>query len=169
MATSTALGRVRAIADPRLPCPSVQRLSAQLADLLDRRLVVRYLVTSLVNVINHQVVLQVAVRAWGWSGGWANAFAACVAVIPAYLLSRYWVWQVQGKPSVRRELIPFWMIALLGLVASTALASAADRLFDRPIMISVGSLAGYFVVWVLKFMVLDRLFRQAEVDQPVAV
>lgn len=130
----------------------------------DRSVVLRYLLTSGINVVNHQVLLQVAVRWWGWSGGTANAFAAFVAALPAYLLSRYWVWEVDGKPSLRLEVIPFWVIALVGLLASTATAAAADRLFADPIWISIGSLAGYAVVWVLKFLVLDLLFNRSRGD-----
>ncbi|MGH1494012.1 MAG: GtrA family protein [Acidimicrobiales bacterium] len=127
----------------------------------NRGVIFRYLITSGINVVNHQLLLQIAVRWWGWSGGAANAFAAMTAVIPAYLLSRYWVWDVQGKPSLRDELIPFWVIAAIGLVASTAAAELADRTFDAKIMISVGSLAGYLLVWVLKFIVLDFLFKRS--------
>ncbi len=131
--------------------------------------VVRYLITSGINVINHQLLLQLAVRWWGWSGGAANVFAALVAVIPAYLLSRYWVWDVQGKPSLRNEVIPFWAIAALGLVASTASAELADRAFDSDLIISLGSLAGYVLVWVLKFLVLNHLFARVETVQGEAV
>jgi putative flippase GtrA len=121
----------------------------------------RYLVTSAINVINHQLVLQIAVRWWDWSGGAANTFAALTAAVPAYLLSRYWVWQVDGRPSLRDEIVPFWVITVLGLVASTVTAEVADRLFDEPLMISVGSLVGYLAVWVLKFVVLNLLFRRS--------
>ncbi len=127
----------------------------------DAGLAGRYLATSGLNVVNHQLLLQLAVQWWGWSGGSANVFAATLAVIPAYLLSRYWVWQVQGRPSLRDEVIPFWIIAAIGLVASTAMAELADRLFGSPIMISIGSLAGYLLVWVLKFFVLNLLFRRS--------
>lgn len=142
----------------------VTRLTQKVFDLLgaDGGIVFRYLVTSAINVINHQLLLQLALRWWGWSGGVANAFAAMIAVIPAYLLSRYWVWEVSGPHSVKREVGPFWVIAILGLVLSTASAEAADRLFGSDLLISVGSLAGYFVVWVLKFAVLSFLFRQPE-------
>lgn len=145
----------------------VQNLIGRFGD--DPGVVVRYLATSAINLVNHQVLLQIAVRWWDWSGGQANVFAAVVAALPAYLLSRYWVWQVNGRPNLRTEVIPFWTIALLGLLASTAAAITADRLFDAPIMISVGSLAGYFVVWVLKFLVLDRLFNRAADQQTVPV
>lgn len=151
--------------------PVVNALLSRLARWFggDPGVVLRYLLTSGINVVNHQVLLQVAVRWWGWSGGQANVFAAVVAALPAYLLSRYWVWQVDGRPSLRAEVIPFWTIALLGLIASTITATVADRLFDRPIMISVGSLVGYFIVWVLKFLVLDRLFKRAADGEPVPV
>lgn len=59
---------------------------------------------------------------------------------------------------MRGEVLPFWAIALVGLVVSSLTAEAADRLFDHPLMISVGSIIGYFVVWVAKFLLLDRLF-----------
>ena len=134
----------------------------------DGGVLVRYLLTSGINVVNHQLLLQLAVRGWDWGGGEANVFASLVSVIPAYLLSRYWVWQVAGKPSLRYEVIPFWVIAVVGLVASTLTAEAADRLFERPIMISVGSLLGYGVVWVLKFVVLNSLFTRTT-DEPVPV
>ena len=113
---------------------------------------------SAVNVVNHQLILQLALYLWDWSGGWANAFAAGTAAFPAYFMSRYWVWQVRGRSSLRAEVLPFWAIALAGLVVSSLTAEAADRLFAQRLMISVGSLIGYFMVWVAKFLLLDRLF-----------
>lgn len=124
----------------------------------------RYVLVSVVNVVNHQLVLQLALLSWGWSGGWANAFAASVAAFPAYFMSRYWVWEVRGRSSLRNEVLPFWVIALVGLVVSSLTAEAADRLFDHPLMISAGSLVGYFVVWVAKFLLLDLLFGRSRVS-----
>lgn len=129
----------------------------------------RYVLVSVVNVVNHQLILQLALQMWSWSGGWANAFAASVAAIPAYFMSRYWVWEVRGRSSLRGEVLPFWAIALVGLVVSSLMAEAADRLFDNRLMISAGSLLGYFVVWVAKFLLLDLLFgrsRKMTGEQP---
>ncbi len=121
----------------------------------------RYIVVSVVNLFNHQLLLNLANSGWGWSGGRANVFAAVLSAIPGYLLSRYWVWAVRGSHSFRTEILPFWVLALLGLIFSTALAEGADRAFGAGIAVALASLAGYFVVWVMKFIILDRIFERS--------
>lgn len=124
----------------------------------------RYLVVSLVNVVNHQLLLFIAVNWWSWSGGAGNTFAAVTASVPAYFMSRQWVWRVKGRSSLRSEVVPFWTIALVGLVVSTILAEAADRVFESTLMILIGSLTGYFLVWLAKFLLLHKVFaRPSEV------
>ncbi len=113
---------------------------------------------SVINFVNHQGLLYVANSIWGWSGGWANVFAAGVAAVPAYLLSRAWVWEVSGKHNWRTEILPFWTIALVGMGVSTVFAEVADRLFGAGLAVQLASLFGYFLVWVAKFFLLDRMF-----------
>ncbi len=122
---------------------------------------VRYLGVSGFNVVGHQALLFLANSVWGWTGGWANLFAASVMSIPAYLLSRRWVWQVDGKHDFRAEVLPFWVIALAGLVVSTALAAAAQALFGAGLAVNLASLVGYFIVWVAKFFLLGRIFNRS--------
>lgn len=137
-------------------------LTKPIRGLLERRtLAGRYAAVSVVNVINHQALLNLANSGWGWSGGQANVFAAVIAAIPGYFLSRQWVWKMQGAHSIRDEIAPFWILALVGLVVSTVLAEAADRLFETWFWVAGASLFGYFLVWILKFIILDRLFDRA--------
>ena len=126
-----------------------------------RTVAARYLAVSAINVIDHQALLLLAHGVWGWSGGAANVFAAVVAAVPGYFLSRHWVWSVRGTHSVRAEIIPFWTLALIGLVVSTVLAEVADRLFESSLAVAAASLFGYFVVWVVKFLVLNRIFERS--------
>ncbi len=134
----------------------------------------RYLVVSVMNVLIHFSMLRLALWAWDWPGEWANAFAAAIAVVPAFLLSRYWVWEVKGRADVMAEIVPFWAIALVGLVVSSAMAGLGDRLSDDYRVVMLASFVGYFGVWVLKFVVLNALFgrskaRQAEERMPAEV
>ncbi len=122
----------------------------------------RYIAVSLINTVNHQGLLTLANSIWGWTGGWANVFAACLAAVPAYLLSRAWVWEVSGKHNWRTEVLPFWVIALIGMGVSTLFAEIADRVVGAGIAVNLASLFGYFLVWVAKFFILDRLFLDDE-------
>ena len=125
----------------------------------------RYMAVSVVNVLNHQVVLFIANTVWGWPAGWSNVFAACVAAGPAYLLSRAWVWQVSGRHSFRAEVLPFWSLAVVGLLVSTLLAAGAGQLFGDGIVVNIASLIGYAIVWVAKFLVLHHVFTPGEKEQ----
>jgi len=118
----------------------------------------RYLVVSAVNVVNHQLLLLVANSVWGWPGGVANAFAASIALIPAYLLTRAWVWAKSGTHSVSKEVVPFFALAVLGLVVSSITSEVAERIFGTGLWVNIGSLVGYLGVWIMKFFVLERIF-----------
>lgn len=120
----------------------------------------RYLAVSIINIFNSQALLYLGNSVWGWPGGWANVFAASLASIPAYILSRAWVWEKRGAHSMRGEVLPFWILTLIGLVLSSVAAALADRQFGAGLLVNVASLGAYFVVWVAKFLILDRLFGQ---------
>lgn len=123
---------------------------------------VRFLAVTVCNVTLSQIVLYIGNGLLGISGGWASVIAALVGMGPAYYLSRRWVWGKSGSHSFRTELAPFFGIAILGLVISAAFAEAADRTFGAGLLVNVGNLLGYFVVWVIKFLLLDRLFGPVE-------
>lgn len=118
----------------------------------------RYLLVSAFNFLGHQGLLYLANSIWGWPGGVANMFAASVMSVPAYLLSRAWVWEVNGRHDMRRQVLPFWAITVTGLVVSTLMAAGADQAFGAGLAVNFASLVGYFIVWVAKFFLLDRLF-----------
>ena len=95
----------------------------------------------------------VGMRAWI-----AQVLAVVVSAVPAYLLSRHWVWQKRGKNSFRSEIVPFWSMALLGLLAATATVAFADKQFDGSnIAVQLASIGAFGVVWVVKFVLLDRV------------
>lgn len=119
----------------------------------------RFLLVTMVNNVNHHGLLFVANSIWGWSGGRANLFAGLIAAVPAYLLSRAWVWGVRDqRHDVRREVMPFIGLAAVGLAVSTVFAEAADRWFGSGLIVNFATLVAYFLVWLVKYVVLDRVF-----------
>ncbi len=124
--------------------------------------VARYCGVSAVNVTVGQGLLALFHVALGWNAALSNVLAVCISAIPAYLMSRAWVWRKNGDHSIRTEVVPFWALAFAGLVLSTIAVAIADSIFEADIMVNVASLAAFGVVWVVKFVMLERvIFAQA--------
>ena len=108
----------------------------------------------------------------------ANVTATLVGMLPSFELNRRWVWGGQGRPSVRRQMVPFAVLSLIGLLLSTAAVGAAGRLaFDAgwssdatAVVSAIANLGAFGVVWIAQFFILDRLlFRTPPVVVPLAV
>jgi len=124
------------------------------------RVALRFLLISFINVFNHQLFLFIGQSVFDVKPWLANIFAACLAAIPAYFMSRYWVWQVTGKSSLKFEILPFWAVSLLGLIISTLSVRFAESLMQSWILFQAASFAGYLIAWVIKFILLGRVFKQ---------
>lgn len=86
----------------------------------------------------------------------ANLVAVSAGAVPAYLLNRYWVWGRGGRNRLWGEVVPFWVLALAGGAGSTLAVNAAARWDDSGLLVLV-NLGTYGALWLLKFLVLDRL------------
>jgi putative flippase GtrA len=127
----------------------------------------RFGAVSAFNVVFGQSLLYGAQTVFDWPAVGSNILAVTVSAVPAYLLSRYWVWQKRGKNHLMKEVIPFWSLAILGFVLSTFAVWFVERQWDpQPLFINLTNLAAFGVVWVSKFFILDRfLFRVDEPDE----
>jgi putative flippase GtrA len=126
----------------------------------------KYASVSVVGVVVTQILLIICYQpAFGFqmTAGWANFTAVSGASIPAYLLNRQWVWNKTGRHSVRREVLPFWGISLLGLVISTIAVSVVSRQWDTQLAVSGTNIASFGLLWVGKYLFLDAImFKPAE-------
>lgn len=117
----------------------------------------RYCGVSVVNVVTGMGTLAVCHAVFGMAAVAANLTAWAVSTVPAYLLSRHWVWEQSGEHRVGGEILPFWLLALFGLVTSSLAVAAVASRTDATVWILTGSLGAYGFVWVVKYLVLDRL------------
>ena len=123
----------------------------------------RFGAVSAFNVLFGQSLLLAAQTVFGWPAVGSNIFAVSVSAIPAYLLSRYWVWQKRGKNHFIGEVLPFWTLALLGFGLSTVAVWFVENQWDpHPLIINLTNLVAFGVVWVGKFFVLDRVLFKYE-------
>jgi len=123
--------------------------------------ILRYCGASVVNVLNGMGLLAFCLEVLELSPVPAQITASMVSAIPAYLLSRRWVWKQTGRDSFRNEVFPFWVMSLIGLVFATSAIALAERFTQATVLLLGTSFCAYGVVWVAKFLVFDKiLWRQ---------
>ena len=130
------------------------------------RKALRYCAVSAVNVVVGLSTLAFALEVLDFYPVIANLTAWMVSTFPAYLLSRYWVWQQLGASSVKSEIVPFWIIALVGLLLSSATIGVLAVITDNTIVLLLGTVVAYGIVWVAKYLVLDGLLWPKDSEQP---
>ena len=131
----------------------------------EARKAVRYCLASAVSVAVSQAVLFVTFGPLHWPAHTANIVACAVATLPAYYLNRAWVWGKTGRSHVRREVMPFWAIAFLGLGVSTWAADFASAnahhlttwYLGRTLVVMSATLGAFGLLWVGKFVVFNRM------------
>lgn len=121
------------------------------------RRLMRYAGVSVIGVIVGQTLLFMFYEAIGLGATSANVLAVMIGTVPSYLLNRAWVWGKSGSHSVRAEIVPFWGMAVLGLVLSTVLVAVVSRYTDAWLMINAANLSAFGSLWLAKYVILDRV------------
>ena len=86
----------------------------------------RYGSVSAIATVTSLLVLGILVFA-GWPAVAANLVATAVGTIPSFELNRRWVWGRGRRRSLTRQVLPYCLLSLAGLVLSTlAVHVAAD-------------------------------------------
>ncbi|WP_191907955.1 GtrA family protein [Nocardioides cynanchi] len=88
--------------------------------------------------------------------------------VPNYWLNRRWAWQRTGRPSFRTELLPYITIVLMTLLLATGITHLLDVWLHhlgtqaslRVALVAVAYLGVYALMFVLRFVLLDRLFER---------
>jgi putative flippase GtrA len=123
---------------------------------------IRYASTSLIMVALTQILIIAFVEVIGWDAVPGNLASTMIVSIPAFLTNKYWVWGKSGRARIRREVIPFWVFTVAGWGLSTlAVALAAnnteEETFVHLVAVLIASIAGFGILWVLKYLFLDKL------------
>jgi putative flippase GtrA len=126
---------------------------------------VRYSMVSVVSVIVYEILLFITLGLLHWSARGANVFSVAVSAVPSYYLNRAWAWGKSGRSHFMKEVVPFWAMALLGLVFSTWAAdfgkTTADQVSSihlvRTLIVMFAGLAAFGVLWIAKFVILNKV------------
>lgn len=127
----------------------------------------KYSAVSVINVVIGQGLLVFFSAILHVPPSIANVLAVSISAIPAYFLTRKWVWGKSGKSHLYKEVLPFWGFALAGLILSTiavwvathvtgiADIPPADRTTIEKLVPNIANMVAFGILWVVKFFVLD--------------
>jgi putative flippase GtrA len=103
----------------------------------------------------------------------SSVLAWLAGALPNYWLNRTWTWGRRGRPNLRREVLPYVAIVLATVaLAAAATAAVDDWLRDassssvRVLVVGGTLLAVYVAMFVLRYLLLDRLFRSPQTHPP---
>ncbi len=128
----------------------------------------RYSAVSAIATSISLTILGTLVATRAVTAGWANVIATAVATVPSFELNRRWVWAKKGPRSLHREAAPYFALTFAGLGLSTLAVSIATGMATsahagtagRTAVAMLANLAGFGTVWIVQYVVLDRvLFR----------
>jgi putative flippase GtrA len=144
---------------------------AALSSLVERarspmgRKALRYTMVSVISVAVSQVAFLVAFGGLRWTARSSAIAATCIGAIPSYYLNRNWVWGKSGRSHFMKEIVPFWVIAIIGMLFSTVTSGLAENYVERhemshlanTILVTGAFFGAFAILWVAKFLVFNKL------------
>jgi putative flippase GtrA len=130
---------------------------------------IKYTMVSVISALTSLVILTIVfgvLRLWGEVV--STLFANVMAGVPSYYLNRRWVWGKGGRSHIWRELVPFWVMSISGILFALYAASLAHNFANahhlqhlaRTILVVGANIAAFGILWILKFLILNRLFAE---------
>jgi putative flippase GtrA len=100
----------------------------------------------------------------------SSTVAWLAGAIPNYWLNRSWTWQRKGRPSLTREVLPYVAIILVTLVLAALVTRGVDSWLRgadvsgtaRTVAVAAAFLGVYVIMFAVRYVLLDRLFRSEE-------
>ncbi len=130
-----------------------------------RRKFIRYSLVSVVSIVVTVTTQAISFGLLNVSAGRSAIIASTVAAVPSYYLNRSWVWKKGGRSHMRKEVLPFWIMAAIGLAVSTYASTVAGAIGERvteshalrTFMVTSGSVLAFAVLWVVKYIIFNRI------------
>lgn len=143
----------------------MRQLSTWLARSRVTRLFSRFAAGSAVATGCSQLAFVLLYGVAGFSAAISGALAFLAGAVPNFLLQRYWTWQRSGRIGLRGEMLPYLAVIGFNALVATGLTAAAERVIAaavadhvvRTALATVAFGASYLLLFVLKFVLLDRL------------
>lgn len=138
---------------------------------------IKYMAVSVVTVLVSQIALFLLYAGFHWTAKSANVLACVIGGVPSYYLNRTWTWGKKGKSHLWKEVVPFWALAFIGLAFSTWTADFTeswahqhtDSRLAQACIINVAVIAAFGVLWVVKFVIFNKVMFVQDEDLRAAL
>lgn len=122
---------------------------------------------SVANTVTGQALIGLGFGVLHWPASRAALVATVVVCIPAFVAYQRWVWCHDGPTRLSAHVLPFAVISLAGLVASTQAAAAAERFgitatsnrTIQTVLVMVSTTASLLLLWAIRFLLFQSVFR----------
>jgi putative flippase GtrA len=136
----------------------------------------RYFSGSVVATVCSEIAFVLLYGLLGVGTTWSSVLSWLVGAVPNFWLNRNWAWQRTGRPSLRREVLPYAAIILTTLLLATGLTHLADVWLQdqgvssslRVTLVAATFLGTYILVFAVRFLLLERLFGRHPEDGSAA-
>jgi putative flippase GtrA len=128
--------------------------------------VLRFGTGSVVATVCSQATFLVVYGPLGASTTVSSVLAWFAGAIPNYWINRSWTWGRRGRPSVRRELLPYAAVVLGTLALAIVATTGVEKLLEttsishagQTLLVTGTYFMVYAVMFVFRFLLFDRLF-----------
>jgi putative flippase GtrA len=130
---------------------------------------VRYTLVSVISAVTSLAILTITFGVLRLGSEVVCTLTANIlAGIPSYILNRRWVWKKGGRSHIWREILPFWVMSITGIGFAFYTATLAHNYADahhlhhlaRTVLVVGANIMAFGILWVLKFLILNRLFAE---------
>jgi putative flippase GtrA len=131
----------------------------------------RYAAVSVVFVPIAQILIQI-LGLWLHNYTAASLLEAAILTVPNFFANKHFVWRVTSRENLRSQVLVFWVAAMLGITLATLFTHLVENAMGdrtdvvRGAAVLVAQLLGLGVVWVGRFLVLDRWLFKLAADTP---
>jgi putative flippase GtrA len=138
---------------------------------------IKYTAVSVISVAVSQVALLIFFGFLKWTARSSNVAATSIGAVPSYYLNRTWAWGKRGRSHLWKEIVPFWVLAFIGLALSTwavdfaeswALTHHLHHLAKLAVVMG-SALAAFGVLWIVKFVLFNKVIFVQDEDLQAAL
>jgi putative flippase GtrA len=129
-----------------------------------RTTLLRYGAGSVVATVCSEITFVVLYGVFGATTTVSSVLGWLAGAVPNYWLNRSWTWGRRGRPSLTGEVLPYALVVLVTLGLAITATAAADAALSgahgwvRTVLVGGTFLLVYVVMFLLRFVLFDRLF-----------